>query len=251
MTNPYDPSKRIFLQRAGVTGLILSGGLVTPALGAQRKRRGDRGAPSTEGRNAKNKIELPEVTPPEDLMREHGVLNRVLLIYEEGMRKFSANEDFDPAVLVGGAEIIRDFIENYHEKNEETYVFPRFQRAGKMVDLVNTLRDQHAAGRRLTATIISTARNSRNEGEDRNKVVAAMQAFIRMYRPHEAREDTELFPHFREIVSANEFDSMAEVFEREEHRLFGGDGFEKMTDKVAGLERKISINDLNQFTPAA
>jgi hypothetical protein len=39
------------------------------------------------------------VTPPEDLMREHGVLNRILLIYEAVMRKFDAKEGFDASVI--------------------------------------------------------------------------------------------------------------------------------------------------------
>ena len=58
-------------------------------------------------------------------MREHGVLDRVLLIYEAAMRKFSEGEDFDPDILTNSAQIVRDFIENYHEKSEEEAVFPR------------------------------------------------------------------------------------------------------------------------------
>ncbi len=42
---------------------------------------------------------------------------------------------------------------------------------------------------------------------------------------------------------------MAEDFERKEHKLFGGDGFEMMVHRVAGLEQSIGINDLTQFTP--
>src|ERR1700758_346024 len=34
--------------------------------------------------------EEEEVAPAEDLMREHGVLNRVLLIYEEALRRLDA-----------------------------------------------------------------------------------------------------------------------------------------------------------------
>jgi hypothetical protein len=33
-----------------------------------------------------------DVAPPEDLMREHGVLNRILLIYDEGVRRLEARE---------------------------------------------------------------------------------------------------------------------------------------------------------------
>ena len=43
--------------------------------------------------NQASKVE--EVTPPEDLMREHGVLNRVLLIYDTVVRKIDVKEDFD------------------------------------------------------------------------------------------------------------------------------------------------------------
>ena len=70
-----------------------------------------------------------------------------------------------------------------------------------------------------------------------------------MYRPHEAREDTVLFPKLRQVVSANEFDAMAEDFERDEHRRFGQDGFDLYVGKVADLEKQLGIYDLSQFTP--
>ena len=43
-----------------------------------------------------------------------------------------------------------------------------------------------------------------------------MQAFIIMYRRHAAREDTDLFPKLREIVSAQEFDALGEDMEKRE-----------------------------------
>lgn len=190
-----------------------------------------------------------EVSPPEDLMREHGVLDRVLLMYEAGMRKFASREGFDPALLKQSGEIIRDFINDYHEKSEETHVFPRFRKAGKMVDLVDTLLRQHEAGRKLTQTIVRLAPSSRDNADDRNQLVSSMQSFITMYRPHAAREDTDLFPKLKDVVSANEYDAMAEDFEKEEHRLFGKDGFEKMAARVAQLEQQMGVHDLSQFTP--
>jgi hemerythrin-like domain-containing protein len=80
-------------------------------------------------------------------------------------------------------------------------------------------------------------------------LLGAMQSFITMYRPHAAREDTDLFPQLRDVVSSHEFDSMAEEFEKKEHELFGEDGFEKMAQKVAVLEMTMGIHDLNKFTP--
>ena len=49
---------------------------------------------------------------------------------------------------------MQQFIEGYHERNEEQQVFPRFRKAGQLVHLVNVLYQQHQAGRRLTDTIL-------------------------------------------------------------------------------------------------
>lgn len=183
-------------------------------------------------------------------MREHGVLDRVLLIYEAAMRKFAANEDFDPKVISDSGNVIRDFIENYHEQSEEKFVFPRFRSAGKMTDLVDTLLQQHQAGRRVTERVLQHAPGSRRDGDDRIQTIAAIQSFITMYRPHAAREDTDLFPKLREIVSAHEFDAIGEDMEKQEKQKFGDDGFEKMVAHVADLETLVGIADLKQFTPS-
>jgi hemerythrin-like domain-containing protein len=198
----------------------------------------------------KKEGEQAEVTPTEDLMREHGLLNRVLLIYEESERRLSAKGDLDPKVLADSAGIIKNFIENYHEKLEEDYLFPRFEKAGKLTDLVSVLRQQHRAGRQLTSQIqqLATAPALKN-ASDRQKLVGAIAAFVRMYRPHEAREDTVLFPALHQIVSAHEFDALGDEFENKEHQLFGKAGFEGMVERVAGLEKQLGIYELAKFTP--
>lgn len=109
---------------------------------------------------------------------------------------------------------------------------------------------QHQAGRRLSDVILrlATAPALRNDN-DRGQLTAALEQFIRMYEPHESREDTILFPAFRTIVSPHEYDALGEDFEKKEHQLFGEDGFEKMVDRVASIEKQLDIYNLAQFTP--
>src|SRR5439155_12765025 len=83
-----------------------------------------------------------EVGAAEDLMREHGVLNRILLIYEEGLRRLRDKEDVPPDVFHKPATLVRKFVEEYHEKLEENFIFPEFQKAKKLVDLVKVLKEQ-------------------------------------------------------------------------------------------------------------
>jgi hemerythrin-like domain-containing protein len=202
-------------------------------------------------KNASHGEQAEDVTPPEDLMREHGVLDRVLLIYDAAVRRLSANEDFDPAVISDSAKLVQDFIENYHEKSEEDFLFPRFRKANQLVDLVTTLLDQHQAGRKVTRKILESTAQVRSEAAAKGSCVSAMQAFITMYRPHAAREDTVLFPKLRDIVSGHEFDAIGEEMEKREHQHFGEDGFEKAVAQVAELEKKVGLYDLTQFTPKA
>jgi hemerythrin-like domain-containing protein len=190
------------------------------------------------------------VTAPEDLMKEHGVLNRCLLIYEEGLRRLAAKAEVPPEVFQHTADLIRTFVEEYHERNEEKYIFPQFERAGKLVDLVTLLRQQHQAGRRVTAEILRLSQPAAFRAPaNREQLAAACHAFIRMYRPHEAREDTVLFPALRTILPPQQVAALGDRMEEAEQKVLGKEGFERSVDRVAAIERQLGIYELAQFTP--
>jgi hemerythrin-like domain-containing protein len=68
----------------------------------------------------------------EDLMREHGVIRRALLVYRESAVKLrSAPGSVDPKAIAATATLFRSFGEDYHERKlEETYIFPAVKKAG-------------------------------------------------------------------------------------------------------------------------
>ncbi len=203
-------------------------------------------------RAADEKKDKPEeeVGAAEDLMREHGVLNRVLLIYEEGLRRLAAKEEVPPEVFHKAATLVRKFVEDYHEKLEERFIFPEFEKRKKLTDLVKVLLRQHQAGRALTDVVLRNAAPAAfRKEEGRRELATNVRAFIRMYRPHEAREDTVLFPALHKIVPAKQLKELGEQFEKEEDRLFGDEGFEKTVDQVAAVEKQLGIYDLARFTP--
>jgi len=94
-----------------------------------------------------------EISPVEDLMREHGLLNRLLLIYDNVAMKLANKQDIDLKILAEACEIMHSFIESYHEKLEEDYVFPHLEKANKFTDLVKVLREQHKVGKNITSEI--------------------------------------------------------------------------------------------------
>jgi hemerythrin-like domain-containing protein len=193
---------------------------------------------------------VPEISPVEDLMREHGVLRRVLLVYAEIARRLKTGLDFPLETLTAAAGIIHDFVEDYHEKLEEQHVFPQFERVGQMVPLFKVLKQQHQAGRRLTGYLQSQAAPGLlQDKQKRQEVCKYLGSFIRMYQPHAAREDTVLFPAFRFLMPVKAYQELGEQFEELEEQKFGRGGFTKVVAQVWDLEKSLGIGDLAQFTP--
>ncbi|MCL4501178.1 MAG: hemerythrin domain-containing protein [Deltaproteobacteria bacterium] len=230
--NCFGTSRRHFVGRA--SALVAAAALLGPPalLSAEKKKSGE-----------------TDVTPTEDLMREHGVLRRLMLIFDEFAKRLHGAAEVPPALIAQSAEIIRTFIQDYHEVDEEVAIFPRFIKAGKLTGLVKTLLDQHHAGRRLIATLETSVKANLKDQAGREKVSGLMAAFNRMYRPHAAWEDTILYPAFRSVISPKDFEALGDQFEDKEQKKFGKDGFEKIVAEVAELEKQLGLFDLAQFTP--
>jgi hemerythrin-like domain-containing protein len=237
------------------------------------------------------------LNPVEHLMSEHGVLRRVLLIYDEAANRLRNNMEIPPGVIEDSAGIIRRFIHNYHEKLEEEQIFPHFSGTESLTNLLAVLTAQHAAGQRLTDSIeqyfkplaVKQAAQSeeQNNGQkmpaavaqiyggtplithmlgketsqekmtasgiplSKQSLLVLLEQFVRMYRPHAAREDTVVFTAFRSRVSPREFTQAGEEFQRRQTELFGENGFDRIVESVAQIEKKLGLYDLSQFSAKA
>lgn len=190
-----------------------------------------------------------EVGAVEDLMREHGVLRRILLAYAEIAPKLRAGASaVDAAALAKAAKLFHDFGEEYHERKlEEAYIFPRVKKAGgEAASYVDILLDQHKRGRAITQYILGATANGRIS--DAEPLARAFESFVRMYQNHTAREDTIIFPAWKNALSAKELEELGDKFEDIEKQQFGGDGFEDAVKQVAGIEQALGFADLAQFS---
>lgn len=176
-------------------------------------------------------------------MQEHGVLERILLVYEEAAARADRGAPLDTTALAGAAGIVRRFVEEYHERLEEDFVFPKLETARREAELVGVLRRQHARGREVTGEILQRVQTGRTSVE----LARALRGFSRMYRPHAAREDTVLFPAFRSVIGGAAYRELGERFEEEEHRRFGEQGFEGVVREIAQIEAAFGVGDLTGF----
>lgn len=197
----------------------------------------------------KIKYGVEYVSLVENLMKEHGVLDRLLLIYEKILEQIELDQKISFYELKRSTEIVKSFIENYHEKLEETYIFPRLEKSKKMVAFVKILKEQHIEGRRLTDYIIDRSTNINLKNlEEKNKLRQVIKDYITMYRPHTAREDTVLFPEFRKLISSPGYEELGRIFKDKEEDLFGKDVYSSIIRDISRIEEELHIHNLSQFS---
>jgi len=105
---------------------------------------------------------LEEVSPLEDLMREHGVLTRVLLVYRELIRRVQARQDVPPDTIREATGSSGTSSRNITSGSRRIICSRGSRRRAKLTDLTAALRAQHQAGRRLTDRIARQTTASAN-----------------------------------------------------------------------------------------
>lgn len=217
-------------------------GLASAATGNDTKRSADRGSEKPEGE--------ADVTATEDLMREHGVLRRALIVYAESASRLRVSPKLvSPAALQRTAKLFRSFGEDYHEKKlEEAVIFPSVKKMASAASaLPDVLAAQHERGRQITEYILAMTAVPKLSAKA-VELASVLEAFVRMYEAHTAHEDTVLFPAWKMGLSAKELEEWGEKFEDIEHQQFGRDGFDDAVRQIAGIEAELGLGDLAKFT---
>jgi len=230
-------------------GVLLNACRNTPSStgGATNDEKRDEGPKAGEA-------ESIEVTATEDLMREHGILRRALLVYQESATRLRQDPaSVPPEALEKTANLFRVFGEDYHEKRlEETFIFPSVKKAqGAAPTYVDILLAQHVRGREITDYLLSISKADRIPSNSVETLAKMLESFVRMYEHHAAIEDTIVFPAWKAAVGQSQLDEFGAKFEDIEHEQFGDDGFEVALKRMEEIETSLGLSNLEMFTAPA
>ncbi len=184
----------------------------------------------------------PELSPVEHLMREHGLYERVLLIYEEAARRLDRGQELPDQIVPAAAHMVQRYLEEYHQDAEDKLVFVRFERAIDHVGLVRTLRGEHETARSITNDVLALAVAPPQDGVERARIAERLRRYVKLMRPHLAREDTELFPALHKLITAAESRALLELLEQRERDKFGDQGFANLVADIEVLEKKLAAS---------
>jgi hemerythrin-like domain-containing protein len=240
-------------RRQLLAGISVAGaGVLLNACRNTQPRSG--GATNDENKNegpAPGEAEPVDVTATEDLMREHGILRRALLVYQEAAVKLRQDvASVPPDTLEKTANLFRVFGEDYHEKKlEEVFIFPAVKKVpGAAAGYVDVLLAQHVRGREITDYLLSISQAERIASNSVEPLAKALESFVRMYEHHAAIEDTVIFPAWKAVTGEAQLDDLGEKFEEIEHEQFGDDGFEAALKRMEEIENSLGLSNLAMFT---
>jgi hemerythrin-like domain-containing protein len=238
-----------------ITGISLVGAGAFLA-GCRNNVPGASSATNNEGKTDEQSSDeaAAEVSATEDLMREHGILRRALLVYKESAAKLKQDPNSIPIdALEKTAQLFRAFGEDYHEKElEETYIFPALKKTMNPASVyADVLLVQHARGREITDYVLAMTKGDKLPEASVGPFINALETFVRMYEHHAVVEDTIVFPAWKQLVGAKELDEVGVKFEEIEEKIFGEDGFESAVKRMAEIEESIGLANLGMFTAPA
>jgi hemerythrin-like domain-containing protein len=191
-----------------------------------------------------------KVLAVEDLMREHGVLRRALLVYAQAAGQLGRGQAIPAQALHRAAELFRRFGEDYHERAlEEPHVFPAVIAAGgNPATICRTLATQHRRGRQITDYLLAASAGTAIGRSRMDALAGVLEGMVRMYQHHTAIEDTVVFPAWKRTLTPARYDALSERFEALEKRMFGHDGFEDAVGRIAAVEQAFGLADLAALT---
>jgi hemerythrin-like domain-containing protein len=191
-----------------------------------------------------------EVSAAEDLMREHGILRRALLVIRVCSQTQTGSELVPADALEKTAQLFRAFGEDYHETRlEEAYILPAVKKTQNAASpYADILLVQHKRGREITDYILASTKGDKIPSANVSGFITALETFVRMYEHHAAIEDTIVFPAWKEVIGAKEMDDLSEKFEDIEDEIFGGDGFEAAVTRMNEIEQSLGLANLETFT---
>lgn len=168
-------------------------------------------------------------------MSGHAILRRILALYEQVLGDLEHAEDPPPIdTLVDVTLTLQGYVQGYLETIEETYVFPRIERALPLT--VATLRRQHSEAAQLTTDALVALRQ-----RDLKRLYHALDTLILLYEVHTSWEDTDVMIAFRRTYGAREGLRLSKLFDRIESSVLGPHAEEQVLAQVKSAEEQLGI----------
>ena len=172
------------------------------------------------------------------LMIEHRLIERMLLVIEDVLGKIESKHRVDPVFVDIAVDFIRVYADRTHHGKEEDILFRELNNkplTAKDRQIMKELIEEHVFGRQTTKALIDANTRYRN-GDDAAlaDIAATLQTLIDFYPKHIEKEDKVFFPSSISYFTDKEDQAMLAEFWEFDRKMI----HEKYKSVVEGFERR-------------
>ena len=150
------------------------------------------------------------------LMIEHRLIERMLTLIEQKLKKIEATNQVDPLFVDTVVDFIKIYADRTHHGKEEDILFRKFtnkQMSDQDRRIMDELVDEHALGRKTTKELVEANAQYRvGEKIALAVIVSKLKKLVNFYPKHIEKEDKVFFPSYMKYLSDEEDQLMLEEF---------------------------------------
>ena len=161
-------------------------------------------------------MESVNLLPIGPLMREHRLIERMVRLMEEEIRKISETNEVNPDFIDVVIDFLRTYADKCHHGKEEDILFKSL--AGKNLSnehnkTMHELIEEHIYGRRMVSDLLSAKENYVTGNVDSLKdIQKSLKELTELYPMHIEKEDKRFFYPCMEYFTEQEQEAMLQEF---------------------------------------
>ncbi len=150
------------------------------------------------------------------LMREHRLIERMVILLNAGLRQMSEKKKVNVELLTVAVDFFRTYADRTHHGKEENILFRELAKkplSREHKRIMNELVQEHVFGRKVVSNLVS-AKKAYIDGstESLKDIIACVTELVSFYPAHIEKEDKHFFYPALEYLSKEEQDNMLEEF---------------------------------------
>ena len=178
--------------------------------------------------------------PTDDLMNEHRVIERMLVVMSKAADRIEKNEKVDPSVFVGAADFLKNFADKCHHGKEENLLFKKMVERGLPSESgpIAVMLHEHEDGRAHVRTIAELSKK-RSDGYVAKELVEHVRGYVELLGQHIQKEDTILYPIADQVLTHADQKELEAGFEEVEEKVMGPGVHERYHKMIEDFEKKV------------
>lgn len=182
-----------------------------------------------------------EMKPTKELIAEHTVVLVALRLLEEVVAALAAKNELAPKHLDQLLDFFKGFVDRYHHRKEEDFLFPELERRGTKCErepIGVMLAERNAGRRHVRAMLEGLDELHQGEGDALTAIREHAHTYRDTLRSHIHKENNILFPIADRLVPDDVAVTIADEFEEIESDRMGKakhEAYHTMLRRLKGL----------------